>query len=233
MSAHHLVHGSLILGLCTLALAQQPLREPAHLASEPHHQLLLENTFVRVYRLTLQPGEATLPHRHEQPYVFVSLERGKVANEVRGRQPIVSELGAGELRTSKGGFALAERNVGQQLLNLIVVEQVKKADAGAFEEPMIGFRYHDAAFGPLFEAPMMRGYDAIIASQGRTEKHLDKYDRLLIALSNIELTDQIEGTEKSNISQKVGGVVWLPSGAEHSTVNIGEKPAHFVTIEFR
>ena len=233
MCTLRVVPRSLVVGLCALALAQQPPTKSADLAGEPHHQLLLENEFVRVYKLTLQPGEATLSHRHERFYVFVSLELGKVAIEVRGREPIVSELAAGELRISKGGFTLAERNVGQQSLNLIIVEQMKREETGNFEEPMVGFRFHDAAFGPLFEAPMMRGYDAVIASQGRTENHLDRYDRLLIALSDIELTDQVEGVGKLNISQKAGGVVWLPGGAKHATTNSGEVPAHFVTIEFR
>ena len=98
---------------------------------------------------------------------------------------------------------------------------------------MANFHFHDAAFGPIFEVPMMRGYDAVIASHGRTERHLDRYDRLIIALNDLELVDEVEGAGASKISQKAGDVVWYPAGVTHAITNVGAGPTHFITIEFR
>jgi len=98
---------------------------------------------------------------------------------------------------------------------------------------MGNFRYHDAACGALFEGAVARGYEMTIASEGRTEKHRDRYDRLLLALSDLQLKDEVEGKGASVIERKAGDVLWFPGGSTHAITNIGKSPAHFITIEFR
>jgi len=213
------------------AHAQEVLAKIFELADEPHHTLLLQNDEVRVFHLKLKPGESTLQHRHNRYYVYLSLGPVTISNEVHGRQPVITRLEAGELHTSKGGFILAERNNSSEPAELLVIEAIKTSSEG-FAIPMGGFRFHDAAFGELFDATVMRGYSMVVAVGGRTEKHTENYDRLLVATSDLHLRDTEDGHAPSEFQMKAGEIRWVPRGMIHSLTNVGTSPATFITIEF-
>jgi hypothetical protein len=224
-----LLSASTSLGL----YAQQPATSTIDLGKESHHQLLLDNSWAHVYRLVLQPSEATQPHRHDNPYVFVTIGASSMSIEVRGRQPVVSDLEDGELRTSKGGFTISERNGGQKPMTMIVVEELRSGEAGTFEEAMASFRYHDAAIGSLFEDAAVRGYEMTMASGGRTNAHTERYNRLLVALTDLQLVDDIKEKGSLEIRRKAGDVEWLAATSTHALTNSGTQPARFIILEFR
>jgi len=213
---------AIALVACTVARTQETLKQdPVDLSHEPHHKLLFENAQVRAFSLELQPNEATLPHRHNNLYAYISLDTVTIANEVRGRTPVVIALDAGEVHTSRGGFTLAERNTSSQAAHLVVIEALKQ-DASPFATPMGGFRYHEAAFGELFQFPAMRGYAMTIAAGGHTEEHHEGYDRLVIAVTDLDLREDVAGQLSSELKLGAGEVTWLPRGISHVTTNIGK-----------
>lgn len=217
--------------LCAAAQAQEGPATSVDISREPHHKMLFENPQVRVFRLDLQPGEATVPHRHKNLYAYLSLRPITIANEVRGRPPVVVSVEGGEVHTSKGGFTLAERNKSSEPADLIVIEALE-SDRTGFAMPIGGFRFHDAAFGTLFELPVMRGYTMTIAAGGRTEKRDENYDRLLIAVSDLKFREDLAGQPSSELQMKAGEVKWFPRGVSHVTTNTGTLPATFITLEF-
>ncbi len=83
----------------------------------------------------------------------------------------------------------------------------------------------------IFQFPAMRAYTMTIASDGRTEKHEEKYDRLIIAVSDFKLREDIAGQPSSELQMKAGEVKWYPRGFTHATTNLGAAPATFITIE--
>jgi quercetin dioxygenase-like cupin family protein len=224
---------SIVVALLGLAggWAQERSVAPVDISDEPHHTVLLEESAVRVFRLSLQPGEATVPHRHKNQYAYLSLRSVTIANEVRGRPPAIISIESGEVHTSKGGFTLAERNKSPEAADLVVVEALK-SDASGFATPIGGFPLHDAAFGELFQLPAMRAYTMTLAAGGRTEKHEENYDRLLIAVSDLTLREDVVGQPASELQMKAGDVKWLPRGVTHAITNVGASPATFITVEF-
>ena len=201
------------------------------LTNEPHHSLVLENDEVRVFRLILGPNESTLPHHHEGPYAYVSVRTARIENVVRGHAPVLVELAPGEVHTSKGGFTVAEENDSTERTDLVVVVPRKTASAG-FDSPMGGLVYHDAAFAELFSESMMRGYSIAIAAGGKFERHQEKFDRLLIAVSDLDILETEDGGRQVGIQMKSGEVRWLPRGTTHNVTNVGQSPAAFVILEF-
>src|SRR5260370_2713733 len=76
--------------LCLLLLlfafslsAQAPVAVP--IPKEPHHHLVLENSYVRVFRVSIPAHDATLLHQHDVPYIYVSLGPADVVNAVQGK----------------------------------------------------------------------------------------------------------------------------------------------------
>ena len=135
------------------------------------------------------------------------------------------------MQTSKGGFTLSERNKSSDPADVLLIEALKSDGAG-FAVPIGRFRFHDAAFGSLFDFPVMRGYTMTLAAGGRTEKHGEDYDRMVIAVSDLDLGEDIAGQGSSESRMKAGDVKWFNRGVTHATTNRGMSPATFITIEF-
>ena len=213
------------------AHAQQVPPNTQEITNEPHHTLLLQNDDVRVFRLKLQPGEATLPHRHQLFYAYLSLRPVTIANEVRGREPVLTQLEAGELHTSKGGFTVAERNNSQELAEIIVIE-VKKSNGAGFTTPMPGFRFHNSAFSALYEGAAMRCYSIMLLNGGLTDLHTESYDSLIVALADLKFRETNADGTASAIEMKAGDTRWVPRGVTHAFTNTVPTPATYVALEF-
>jgi hypothetical protein len=201
------------------------------ITDEPHHVLLLQNSEVRAFHLNLQPNEVTIPHQHEKFYAYLSMRPVTIGNEVRGRQPVLTQLEPGELHTSRGGFTVAERNNSSEPAEVLVIEAIK-AEHGSFDTPMLGFRYHNAAFSGLFESPVMRGYSMMFFPGGQVDSHAENYDRLLIAVTDLKLRDTLADGTQSNLEMKAGEIHWLSRGGAHAVTNLMDSIGRLITLEF-
>jgi quercetin dioxygenase-like cupin family protein len=75
------------------------------ITSEPSHHLVLENEYIRVFKVEVAPHASTLMHRHRHDYVFVTLGDAHVSNESEGKPSVDLKLSDGETRFVAGNFA--------------------------------------------------------------------------------------------------------------------------------
>jgi len=75
--------------LSTLCFSQTSQNTPAEVPveNEPHHHLVFENEYVRVFKVEVAPHEATLVHRHKRDYVVVTIGDAEVTNAIVGKEP--------------------------------------------------------------------------------------------------------------------------------------------------
>lgn len=72
-----------------------------------------------------------------------------------------------------------------------------------------------------------------VGATGKVERREEHYDRLVIALSDLKLHEDIAGQPSSELEMKAGEVRWFPHGWTHATTNTAEKTAAtFITLEF-
>src|SRR6202007_884801 len=107
--------------LLTLSLnAQAPVAVP--IPKEPHHHLVLENDYVRVFRVSVPAHEATLLHQHDVPYVYVWLGPADVINAVQGKPEAHLVMADGQVGYSPGHFAHIARNESDSAFNNVTIE---------------------------------------------------------------------------------------------------------------
>ena len=80
-------------------------KPPVAIKDEPHHHLILENPYVRVFRVEIISPDATPLYRHDFPYVYMSIGKAEFTKAVEGQPEKHVALGNGQLGYSKGGFA--------------------------------------------------------------------------------------------------------------------------------
>jgi len=96
---------SAILFLSCAVGAQAPATAPVALKDEPHHHLLFENEYVRVWAFGIAGHQATLLHNHDLPYFGVAVGSADFINAVTGKPEAHVTLTDGQVSYSKGGFS--------------------------------------------------------------------------------------------------------------------------------
>src|SRR5919197_2783922 len=81
------------------------------ITNEGHHHLVLENSYVRVFKVEVPPKDATLMHRHRHDYIFVTIGASQVSNEVQGKPAVELKLQDGQTMFIPGDFAHIARNL--------------------------------------------------------------------------------------------------------------------------
>src|SRR5947209_1252293 len=119
-----------VLVICCVAwcclqpcVAQIVSRAPAvvPITKEPSHHLVLENEYVRVFKVEVPPHAETKYHQHDADYVFVTIGDSDVDSVRVGEKPVRLQLKDGDTRFTKGAFAhKAVNNSDKPFVNVTV-----------------------------------------------------------------------------------------------------------------
>jgi hypothetical protein len=63
--------------------------------------------------------------------------------------------------------------------------------------------------------------------------HDEHYDRLIVAVSDVKLREEVNGQPSSEIPMRAGDIKRFARGVSHATTNTRNSPATFITFEFK
>jgi quercetin dioxygenase-like cupin family protein len=199
------------------------------IADEPHHHLMLENTYVRVFDVTLPPGEAMLFHIHSHPRVAVIISGAELINQELGRPPARPAF----LETGRVGFGgphtHRESNVGSTTLELVLAEILAPAvGAGtgsvAPEDPTYSFEG---------ESEYVRVYRRILEAGQSTLLHTHTRPSLGVTIAGAALVEDCPGAPPRNHPTHPGQLAWHEAGTTHSIRNVDSSRFEGVDIEWK
>ncbi len=231
---------SLPFVLLALALTAQSISE-VEITAEPHHHLALENPYVRVFKVEVAPHDATLMHRHNHDYVFVTLGASEVSNEVEGKPPVTLKLQDGETRFSPGDFAHIARNLAATPFRNVTIEFMQDAAARKSPPPPWGVNgdeeraLHVLNGGTqdiMFTKDGVRVSEIDLQPGGVLPMHHHAGPHLAIAITDLDMRSDKEGGGSQPVQMKAGDIQWVPGGGTHSVTNVGKSQARWVTLEF-
>src|SRR5581483_8227196 len=208
------------------------------ITAEPHHHVVLENSYTRVFKVEVAPKDQTLMHRHRHDYIFVVLGPADIENDVAGKPPVTLKLQDGEARFTEGDFAHVAKNLSDTTpfrnvtIELLHDKTARKAAPKADEERAL----HVLKGGT---EDVMFVKDNVVVSEidlqpsGVLSRHRHKAPHLIVAITDLTLRNDVAGKPPSNIEMKAGDVKWVRSAVTHALTNVGDKEAKWVTLEFR
>jgi quercetin dioxygenase-like cupin family protein len=234
--------------LTSLVAAQTAAPAVVPVAEEPAHHLAFENEYVRVFKVEVAPHAATLMHRHDRDYVFVTLGESEVISERQGEKPVTLSLKDGETRFTKGGFAHIARNLSDKPFRNVTVELPTSSSSfscgvgrstgtntsGVSPCPAVG-----TADGPgvswngIVESDKYLVRRVTIDPGGTVELHEHTGPHLVVAVSDLHLRNNVEGQQPAELTLAGGDIKWVPNRFKHSVTNIGKEPARLVSVEFK
>ena len=222
----------LFSALCARAAENVPA---VPLSQEPHHHLILQNDYTRVWDVTVAANESTLMHRHDHDYVAVIMTPSHVQNAVEGRPVTTGRAGVGEVRFTTAPMTHRLTDMSQRPFRNFIIEILKKNAAKPGEEK--GERGLEVGHGGLSDTVIdndeVRVQDVQIAAGGMLHKHTHKFPFLVVALTDLELHNMPQGKPAKMVSQKAGEVKWIGAGTTHEIMNMGKQEARFIEVEFK
>jgi len=248
----------LFLVLALLFSASLPGQAPTAvpIPKEPHHHLVLENDYVRVFRVSVPPHESTLLHQHDVPYLYVALGPADVINAVQGKPEAHLVMADGQLGYSPGHFAHIARNESDALFNNVTVELLHpQGDAHNFCEKVVEGPLKDCKSSGSSKVPADSPLRAFVQATGPKqlfeteeifvsshsapapiEQHYSESSpqaaRLLVVEDNSELRVDLAG--ESSKSLHSGEVFWLEAGKKWTIVTpLPHKLTRFLLIRFK
>ena len=202
-------------------------------SQEPHHHLVLENDYTRVYDVTVPAHESTLMHRHDNNYLGVILTPAEVENSVLGRPSSASRVGKGEVRYAVAPLTHRVTDNGDTPFRNVTIEILKKKSRKEMP-PERGLEIgHGGLTDTVVDNSEVRVQDVQIAPRGMLHKHTHKYPFLVVALTDLELHNMPKGKPAAMVHQKAGEVKWIAAGSTHEMMNAGQAEAHFIEVEFK
>jgi hypothetical protein len=231
------------------AAASAVQQEVVPLSAEPHHRLVLQNEFTRVYNVSVQPLDATLIHKHDLPYLAVNLGPADLENLVVGKPEVRIVLQDGQVVYSPGGFAHAVRTDSGVAFRNVTVElakpqgtarnickQIVAGPLGTCPEQAQGTDKKTAPVAadddiPYFETDEVR-VDVIKVAGGKDYiEESPKLDSLLVALTNANLDANLGGQHISFLHD--GDILWMPAGAHRKVVDFLGTRSSFLLVSFK
>jgi hypothetical protein len=210
---------------------------PDDISKEPHHRLLLENSQVRVFELTIPPGQQTIV-QHEHNFLTVMLEDSEVITWKDDESPIQHfRTPKGEMHFFLGKAARGIRNDSNAGYRNVTVE---------FLDPQItnyGYSYATGKwdFGPSAVYPPLdpEGHFAnglnLVKAAAEDVQLLPKESlpaakgpQLLIAITPLTFVDASDRMTFLN----PGEVIWREAG-DPSLTNNGLARARFAMLRFQ
>ena len=205
---------SLLLLLAFSLNAQAP--EAVPLPKEPHHHLVLENDYVRVFRVSLPAHTATLLHQHDVPYVYISLGPADVVNAVQGRPEARIVMADGQVGYSPGHFAHIARTDAGSTFDNVTVELLKPqgkphngCDKIVVDEPLDCSPRSVDGQGLIssFRTDSIKVY--LETLEAKTSSNWQAYsDALIVVLSASQLKVSFDSQSQSLGAEQV---YWIPS----------------------
>ena len=245
--------------LCSLLLlfvfslsAQAPTAVP--IPKEPHHHLVLENSYVRVFRVNIPAHDATLLHQHDVPYVYVALGPADVSNAVQGKPEARLVMVDGQVGYSRGGFAHIARTDSGLVFNNVTIEllhpqgEPRNLCEKIIDGPLNGCQNSSSSTLPpdsplralakalaikqLFETEEIFVTSHSIALKQSYSESGSQPSRLLVVDEGSELQVDMPGEP----SKSVGGgeALWFEAGKKWTIVTPGpHKLTRFLLIQFK
>jgi hypothetical protein len=227
--------------LLTFSLnAQAPVAVP--IPKEPHHHLVLENDYVRVFRVSVPAHDATFLHQHDVPYLYVALGPADVINAVQDKEEVHLVMADGQVGYSRGGFAHIARTDAGLVFNNVTIELLKPQGepTNICAQVLLG--------APKGDCPKSRGtpgglHKEPLLETGNTFVDLVAFDPSLDAVSIrppsglliVFLGEtQVQANSRNASTEKVveGDIIWVLAGSGETIWNSMKKDLNFIQIAF-
>lgn len=218
---------ALLLSLSLLAPATAQV--PVPIEKEPRHQLKFQNRYVRLFYVSIPPGDTTLFHTHVNDNVGVRLTDAELSDVVPGGKPekVFVNHGAVGFGHYPGPLTHSVGNVGSTPFHNILVEVLPSTGMPS-RGPSLA---HAVGHTLVLENDRVQIFRLALAPGQSTEEHSHTVHGVTVVITGGTIAFDVPGTKTETVSFAPGDYRWHAGGMRHSLRNMGSAPFEAVVIE--
>jgi mannose-6-phosphate isomerase-like protein (cupin superfamily) len=223
--------GAHVVPACA-AVADDPRSAPLA-KDEPHHHVVLQNDLIRVMRILIPPGKATLWHEHNLDSGFLFINATKLRAEVPNNpQAIAGAPPAGFFKS----FHYADQHFIHRVINTDTVVQQQLAyeiltpAAGAFA---VSDRSKAAQYKLEVDDARVRAWRLQLAPGEMADMVEQRAPSVRFVLSGDRILETDMNGKANERDVRPGDFAWLPTPGSRSVSNGGASDLEFVEIELK
>jgi quercetin dioxygenase-like cupin family protein len=230
------------LAALLVAAAAVTLAAQVPVNQEPRHKVTFENSQIRIYNVSVPPGDMSLDHRHDFDIATVAMSTGantrqQISGQPWGEPRPPRSVGDPNI-TEYSGKPQSHRieNIGKTAYQLFAVENLRKS-GWTTTKPAMGL-----ATKMTNETRAFRVYDVRLAPKGTSQtSHLHAVPTIAVLVSGAVMSDGPDAQAKTLAPAPVGlkqltqpgQWILVPAGDTHHIVRLGTGDARVVEIEIR
>ena len=203
-------------------------QSPVPVAKEPRHHLKFENQYVRVFDVTVPPGDTTLFHIHSNDYVFVSIGDATLKAEVLGGQPGDLIMKDGETRFTKGPITHRVSNAASTPFRNITIEILRSPGPSGASKPDTS-----PGLSTVLDNDRVHIERLVLEPGQSTSLHTHNLAALSVFLTKATLRVEAPGQKPQTIDYKPGDFRWRSAPTTHTLKNIGSTRFEAVGIDWK
>ena len=209
--------------------AVQAQSEAASITNEPHHKRLLYTNDLRMWDVTLPPGQSTPPFRHDYDVATVVIGDGTLNIQRNGDQLSASPNARGSVIVGEHTGAPATyrlENSGTTEYRAFEVENMREGNWPAAQ------LLTAPGSSVLKESRAFTIYDVVLKARSPEVMHDHTGATIIVLLGGTLEQAGIGGTDPVRLSQ-LGQWLPLPRLQPHALTPVGSTDAHAIEIEVR
>jgi hypothetical protein len=208
---------ALTCGWLAQGAPQPPYAVPA--IREPHHDVKLDNRYVRVLDVTVPPYDSTLFHIHENPYVYVSIGAATLKAQVLGSNEFTDlNLKDGEIRFSPVVTHRVGNIASTPFRNITIQIQGRDDTTTASNTPGAAGGTRGSA---VLDNDLIEVYRLVLEPGQSTGPHGHARSNLLVAVHPGSLRVESEGRPAIRLTMNAGDFDWHTGARSHTITNAG------------
>jgi hypothetical protein len=205
------------------------------IAREPHHHLVFQNDYVKVYEVEVGPHSATLEHQHEYDNLFVNFGDAHLANRITGRPEKHVDLANLAVNFAREPYSHVIRNEADQPFRNITIELLRpqgelrefypSLDAALADVPERGRSVRQAT---VLETEEMRLRAIAVSAGSSWSAPHDGHEHLLVQIDKI----RDAGARESHSPFPAGMVGWIPADHDWNVYRAGRREMKLMILDF-
>ena len=200
---------------------------------------IFRNSHVVAYVAEGAPGDAIPLHTHEHATLNVFLTAAHRRITVPGKPPVNDVRKRGAVVLDLEGTTHATQNVGKTPIIGVSIDFTRpqgkvipsKQKREHYCNPGSRTQCVDEKY--LFCTEQICVEDVTFAPGAISTKHAHMTDHMLIAITDYEFTDAVEGKGSIIRTRKSGEVEYIPAGITHQLTNTSKQPSRFIVVAFK
>ena len=230
---------TLFVILALTAWAQQA-QAPVEITSEPSHHLVFENMFVRVFAVSVDPGQSTLMHHHGHDYLGITLGDSQITNMKQGAPPARVSIKDGDVKFTPSGLvhAIADNAATpfhNRTIELLQPTTNQKACTESCEIPVpcdSPDKTKCVTVTKLITADQWSVTLINLPPGAKYPQHTHLANFLTVPLTDADVTMKNQDQPETAVHSKTGELAWN-NPVVHTVTNSGTTTAKVVVLEFR